>query len=92
MAPYSRTSLESDSIFSDGWDDQLPEFTGTIQSGYDMTLDVAIDTSTPNTGGGMGGPGGQPPQGGPGGTPPTGAPPAGKRPSGSPPTGMPAPR
>lgn len=88
VTPYSHITLESDNVFSDGWEQQTPEIAGGVQSGYSATIDVPIDTTTPNSGGGaapnMGGgpgdssgPGGMPPQGGPGGTPPSGMPPRG---------------
>ncbi len=82
--PYSHTSLDTDNVFSDGWDGQLPSFSGSVEGGYDLELDVAIDTTTPNSGGnsapnGEGGPGGQPPEGMP-------EPPDGQRPSGPPPS------
>lgn len=85
--PYSGASLDTDNVFSDGWEDQLPSFSGSVEGGYDMELDIAIDTTTPNSGGnsapnsggGPGGPGGQPPEGMP-------EPPDGQQPSGPPPS------
>lgn len=81
VQPYSHITLESDNVFSDGWDQQTPVTTGDILSGYSAVLDVPIDTTTPNTGGGVapnmgGGPGESAGPGGPG-EPPTGAPPSG---------------
>lgn len=73
---YKNTSLDKDGIFSDGWDGQLPDFTGDVNSGYSMTLDVPIDTTTENK---MSGAEGR--QGGPGGQPPAGEPPAGGPPA-----------
>ncbi|XNZ00451.1 intradiol ring-cleavage dioxygenase [Micrococcus luteus] len=65
-------SLESDGIFSDGYDQQLIELTGSVSQGYTGTLDVPIDTTTEqqqsSMGGGPGRQGGGP--GGQGGTPP----------------------
>lgn len=82
---YKNTSLAKDGIFSDGWDAQVPDFTGDVKSGYTLTLDVPIDTTTENKmsgpEGGQGRPGGQ---GGPGGQPPAGEPPAGEPPAGQP--------
>ncbi|WP_087117862.1 dioxygenase family protein [Corynebacterium urinipleomorphum] len=90
--PYSRISLDSDNVFHDGWDEQLPSFTGSVEGGYDMELNVAIDTTTPNSGGNAapnsgGGPGESAGPGGPGGQPLQGMPepPNGERPSGPPP-------
>lgn len=79
VTPFGRITLDTDNIFSDGWEQQTPEVSGDIQSGYNATLSVPIDTTTPNSGGGaapgMGsGPDGP---GGPGGTPPEGNPPNG---------------
>lgn len=79
VTPFSRITLANDNVFSDGWDQQLPQFSGSVEAGYVFTIDVPIDTTTPNSGGGaapnpgggpgeMSGPGGQ---GGPGGTPPS---------------------
>ena len=97
VAPYSHITLETDNIFSDGWEQQTPEMSGDVLAGYSAALDVPIDTTTPNSGGGaapnMGGgpgersgPGGPADPGGPGGQ---GAP--GEPPSGAPPSGMPTP-
>ena len=73
----AKVSLDTDGVFSDGADAQLPETTGDIKSGYTMNINVGVDTTTeqesPSMGGGQGGPGGTPPSGdmgGPGGTPP----------------------
>lgn len=88
--PYSGASLDTDNVFSDGWEGQLPSFSGSVESGYDMELDIAIDTTTPNSGGNSaphsgGGPGGP---GGPGGQPPgrMPEPPDRQQPSGPPPS------
>lgn len=70
-------TLESDNVFSDGWDMQLATVTGGADTGYQVSIDVPVDTSTPEVAldgpGGAGGPGGD---GGPGdgGEPPAGAP------------------
>lgn len=96
VSPFSHTTLATDNVFSDGWDQQLPQSSGSVQSGYEFTIDVPIDTTTPNSGGGAApNPGGGPGEmSRPGGTPPTGAPPAGGPggpggPGGTPPTGAP---
>lgn len=107
VSPYSHASLETDNVFSDGWDQQLPSVSGNVQAGYSFEIDVPIDTTTPNSGGGAapnpgggpgesggpGGPGGQGGPGGPGGEPPSGMPPEGGPggPGGTPPTDMPQP-
>ncbi|PMC74537.1 3,4-dioxygenase subunit beta [Brachybacterium sp. UMB0905] len=80
----SQLTLETDNVFSDGYEQQLATLSGDLDSGYAFTIDVPIDTTTEpevgGMGGGEGGPGGQPPadgEGGPdgeGGTPPEGAP------------------
>lgn len=50
-------TLESDNVFSDGWDLQMADVTGNENSGYTAHIDVPIDTSTePEAGGGMGAP------------------------------------
>jgi len=52
-------SVESDGIFSDSLDLQMPTITGSIDSGYTATLKVGVDTTTePSAGGGGGMPGG----------------------------------
>ena len=72
-------TLDSDNVFSDGWDAQMPAVTGDVTTGYSVSIDVPIDVTTEQTGGGApggaGGPGGTPPgsAGAPGGTPPGGA-------------------
>ncbi|KQB83606.1 Dioxygenase [Corynebacterium oculi] len=82
VSNFAAITLETDNVFSDGWEDQVPAVSGSVQGGYTLTIDVAIDPTTeqemsdaapmPGEGGpGDGGPGG------PGGTPPQGQPPAG---------------
>lgn len=67
------TSLESDNVFSDGWDMQVPTVTGDVEDGYRMSIDVPIDTSTPEESVGASpggeGAGGEPPAGGEGNPP-----------------------
>lgn len=66
----ARLSLETDGIFSDGWDAQLPTFTGSPEAGYDVDITIGVasrEDNEANMGGGMGGPGGS---GGRGGMPP----------------------
>lgn len=80
----SQLTLETDGIFSDGYEQQLAALSGDLEAGYSFAIDVPIDTTTEpeagGMGGGEGGAGGQPPadgEGGPGGeggTPPEGAP------------------
>ncbi|GGU36734.1 intradiol ring-cleavage dioxygenase [Nocardioides albus] len=60
----NRVSLETDNVFSDGYDLEMGTFTGSPSAGYRGSLAVAVDTTTEATMGGA--PGG----GGPGGTPP----------------------
>jgi len=76
----AQLTLETDGIFSDGYEQQLASLSGDLETGYAFSLDVPIDTTTEPEAGGMaggeGGPGGTPPEGGPGegGQPPAGAP------------------
>jgi len=64
-------SLDSDNVFGDdGGASQLGTVSGNADSGYTVSLAVAVDTSTAPTGGsapggGPGGGGGQPPNGPP---------------------------
>ncbi|WBL19828.1 intradiol ring-cleavage dioxygenase [Citricoccus sp. NR2] len=69
----SGVTLETDNVFSDGWDLQVPEVSGSVSSGYTVRIDVPIDTSTEPEAGGMPGDGGggEMGQGGPGGAPPS---------------------
>jgi protocatechuate 3,4-dioxygenase beta subunit len=86
----AQISLDSDNVFGDdSGASQLAAVTGSVTSGYSVSLAVGVDTTTtpsagsaPAGGGGgdgapSGAPGGAPPSGGPGGAPPTGAPPTG---------------
>ena len=38
----SRVSLDSDMVFSDGYDLQIPEFTGSASKGYALTFVCAV--------------------------------------------------
>jgi len=69
-ANLAKVSLAADNVFSDGWEQQLPTVSGDTQAGYSFTIDVPIDTTTANSGGGMPG-GGQRPMGGTPPQPPT---------------------
>src|SRR5699024_2576868 len=40
-----RLPLESDNVFSDGWDQQLARLTGALEGGYAFSIDVQIATS-----------------------------------------------
>ena len=73
-ANLAKITLQTDNVFSDGWDLQTPTVTGSVSSGLAFTINVGIDTTTEQAaaGGGDGSPGGAPPSGGPGGTPPSG--------------------
>jgi protocatechuate 3,4-dioxygenase beta subunit len=85
VATLAQVSLADDNVFGD--DDgasQLGTVTGSVSSGYTVSLAVGVDTRTTPTGGqlsGDGAPSGAPP-GGSGGTPPGGGP-------GGPPPGSP---
>ena len=82
VANLAQLSLDSDNVFGDdGGATQLGTATGSVDSGYAVSLAVGVDTTTTPTGGQLSGdgapsgaPGGAPPNGGPGG-PPGGAPP-----------------
>ncbi|ANI91399.1 intradiol ring-cleavage dioxygenase [Dietzia timorensis] len=79
----AKITLGTDNVFSDGWDQQVASVTGDASSGYTVSIDVPIDTTTEQEmsggmpGGGAGGPGGggTPPDGEPGAGGPMGAPP-----------------
>ena len=38
----SRVTLESDNVFGDGYDLQIPELTGDPTPGYDLTFSCAV--------------------------------------------------
>jgi protocatechuate 3,4-dioxygenase beta subunit len=67
VSNLKQVSLDSDNVFGDdGGAGQLGTVTGSVDSGYTVSLAVAVDTGTTPTagqapGGGPGGPGGQPP-------------------------------
>lgn len=61
----SQTSLATDNVFSDGADLETPAITGDVASGYVVSMDVGVDTTTAAGGGSTGGgPGGGPGGGG----------------------------
>jgi protocatechuate 3,4-dioxygenase beta subunit len=71
VSNLSRVSLAGDNVFGDdGGAQQLATVTGDASSGYTVSLAVGVDTTTPPTGGGLGGDGA--PSGRPGGPPPGG--------------------
>jgi protocatechuate 3,4-dioxygenase beta subunit len=91
----AQVSLQDDNVFGD--DDgasQLGMVTGSVRSGYTVSLVVGVDTTTTATGGQLsrdGAPSGAPRgPGGPGGNPPSGPPPGGSPPSGPRPGGAPS--
>lgn len=74
---FSQITLDSDNVFSDGYDQQLPSIEGSVDKGFTVSIDVPIDTTTEpeaasvggmteGGGGAPGGMGGEPPAGGPG--------------------------
>lgn len=75
LSNLSNISLESDGIFSDGWEQQMAAISGDATNGFIATITVPIDPSTEQDQsmsgggpGGQGGPGGPGGQGGPGGS------------------------
>lgn len=64
----AKVSLDTDNVFSDGYDLELGKFTGSVAAGFKGSLSVAVDTTTEAAQGGAM-PGGAAP-GGDGGTPP----------------------
>ena len=72
----SQLTLETDGIFSDGYEQQLAGLSGELETGYAFTIDVPIDTTTAPEAGRMGGggaPGGEGGQPSSGGEPPAGS-------------------
>ncbi|MFC4063322.1 dioxygenase family protein [Actinoplanes subglobosus] len=90
----AQVSLDTDNVFGeDSGALQLATVTGAVMSGFAVTLEVGVDTTTTPTGGQLtgdgapsGAPGGAPPSG-MGGPPPSGGP--GGGPGGAPPSGGP---
>ena len=41
-----RITLETDNVFSDGWDAQTPTVTGSVADGYAVSIDVPVDPTT----------------------------------------------
>ncbi len=69
-----QVSLDTDNVFSDGYELEMATMTGDASSGFVGSLAVAIDPTTEagvSGGGGGAGGGGEPPSGGAGGTPPS---------------------
>lgn len=62
----TKVTLESDNVFSDGYDLEMGKFSGSPSAGYKGSLSVAVDTTTEATmgaaPGGGGGEGGTPPE------------------------------
>ena len=55
----AKITLDTDNVFSDGYDQQLIALNGSVSAGYTGSLDVPIDTTTEQQAAGMGGAGGQ---------------------------------
>lgn len=56
-----QVTLDTDNVFGDGYDQQIPTVTGSVTGGYTFAIDVPIDTTTAqqvSMAGGAGGPGG----------------------------------
>jgi protocatechuate 3,4-dioxygenase beta subunit len=76
VSNLSQISLDSDNVFGDdGGVSQLATVTGSVSSGYTVSLKVGVDTTTTPSGGQNSGDGAPSGAGGPGGPPP-GAPPS----------------
>lgn len=72
----ARVSLDTDMVFSDGWDQQTPSVIGSAESGYTFTIKVPVDPTTkssPAEDGAPKPPDGQGRQGGPAQPPPEGS-------------------
>jgi protocatechuate 3,4-dioxygenase beta subunit len=61
---FAKVSLDTDMVFSDGYDLEMGKFTGSVKAGYKGSLSVAVDTTTEAAmgGGAPGGDGGTPPE------------------------------
>lgn len=67
----SQITLDTDNVFSDGWEQQTPDVVGNATDGFSLAITVPVDPTTKSQASGMGGggmsggmPGGNPPQGG----------------------------
>lgn len=82
----SQITLESDGIFSDGWEQQTPDVVGNVTDGFSFAITVPVDPTTKSESGSMSGgsaPAGDAPSGGmPGGGAPGGEMPGGEMPAG----------
>ncbi|MER7559738.1 intradiol ring-cleavage dioxygenase [Nocardioides sp. NPDC126508] len=58
----TKVSLDTDNVFSDGYDLELGKFTGSVAAGFRGSLSVAVDTTTEAAQSGTGPGGGAPPQ------------------------------
>ncbi|MHA2787828.1 intradiol ring-cleavage dioxygenase [Corynebacterium sp. S7] len=67
MTNLNNISLESDNVFSDGWDQQMATITGDATKGFEAGIEVPIDPTTEQDQSMSGGPGGAGGAGGPGG-------------------------
>lgn len=56
-------TLDSDNVFNDGWQQQMPAVSGDQTVGFQVTIDIPIDTTTEQVNGGPGGGMGEPPEG-----------------------------
>jgi hypothetical protein len=57
----SGVSLESDMVFSDGWDAQMPTVTGSPETGYAVSITIGVAATGDNAQRTPGGSGGRPP-------------------------------
>lgn len=69
LSNLNNISLESDNVFSDGWDQQMAHLTGDATNGFIASIDIPIDPTTEQIQS-MGGPGGNAPGGPDGMAPP----------------------
>jgi len=68
---FSQITLDTDNVFSDGWEQQTPDVVGNATDGFSLAITVPVDPTTKSQASGMGSggmaggmPGGTPPQDG----------------------------
>lgn len=58
VANLAALSLETDMVFADGWDTQMPTVTGSPEAGYEVAITIGVASREDNAETGPGGPGG----------------------------------